>query len=91
MKQNQIIKDDIYYYFNAKYSRPRYIEVTTGENASMIEDLEADLEVKQYIEQRQDSLPQGFELSFWDDDSQVVKNRIATLTSNALQGNIRPM
>ncbi|MDP4984249.1 efflux RND transporter permease subunit, partial [Pseudoalteromonas tunicata] len=45
-------------------------------------------EVKQYIEQRQASLPKGFELSFWDDDSQVVKNRIATLTTNALQGGI---
>ena len=45
-------------------------------------------QVKNYIEQQQGSLPQGFELSFWDDDSQVVKNRIATLTTSALQGGI---
>lgn len=45
-------------------------------------------QVKEYIENQQSSLPQGFELSFWDDDSQVVKSRIATLTTNALQGGI---
>lgn len=42
--------------------------------------------VKDYIEQQQDSLPKGYELSYWDDDSQIVKNRIATLTTSALQG-----
>ncbi len=42
--------------------------------------------VKNYIEERQDSLPHGYELSYWDDDSQIVKNRIGTLTSNAMQG-----
>lgn len=42
--------------------------------------------VKNYIEDRQDTLPAGYELSYWDDDSQIVKARIATLTSNALQG-----
>ncbi|KZN64786.1 acriflavine resistance protein B [Pseudoalteromonas luteoviolacea CPMOR-1] len=44
--------------------------------------------VKEYIEARQDSLPKGYELSYWDDDSVIVKNRISTLTSNALQGGI---
>ncbi len=44
--------------------------------------------VKDYIEQKQQSLPQGFELNYWDDDSRIVKNRIATLTSNAIQGGI---
>ena len=45
-------------------------------------------QVKDYIQTQQSRLPQGFELSFWDDDSQVVKSRIATLTTNALQGGI---
>ena len=31
LEQNSYIKDDIYYYFNAKYSRPGYVEVATGE------------------------------------------------------------
>lgn len=42
--------------------------------------------VKAYIEQKQLSLPYGYELSYWDDDSQIVKNRISTLTTSALQG-----
>lgn len=44
--------------------------------------------VKAYIENQQGKLPQGYELSYWDDDSIIVKNRISTLTSNALQGGI---
>jgi len=44
--------------------------------------------VKNYIENRQSSLPHGYELSYWDDDSQIVKARIATLTTNAMQGGI---
>ena len=44
--------------------------------------------IKGYIDQRQDSLPHGYELSYWDDDSQIVKARISTLTTNAMQGGI---
>jgi len=44
--------------------------------------------VKNYIENKQASLPQGYQLSYWDDDSSIVKNRISTLTSNAIQGGI---
>jgi len=44
--------------------------------------------VKNYIENKQASLPHGYQLSYWDDDSIIVKNRIATLTTNALQGGI---
>jgi len=42
--------------------------------------------VKNYIDSRQATLPEGFGLSYWDDDSEIVKKRIATLTSSALQG-----
>jgi len=42
--------------------------------------------VKQYVKNRQASLPQGFKLSFWDDDSEIVKSRLNTLIYNALQG-----
>ncbi len=45
-------------------------------------------EVKEYIQSKQANLPIGFELSYWDDDSEIVKSRIATLTTNALQGGI---
>lgn len=44
--------------------------------------------VKNYIDERSKSLPEGFTLSYWDDDSQIVKNRIATLTTSAVQGGI---
>lgn len=44
--------------------------------------------VKTFIEERQHTLPQGYELNYWDDDSSIVKNRISTLTSSAIQGGI---
>lgn len=44
--------------------------------------------VKHYIKDKQPLLPRGFELSYWDDNSQIVKNRIATLGTSALQGGI---
>ena len=49
LKQNQIVKDDIYYYFNAKYSRPNFIEVATGEAASMVNNLEEEMSVSSFI------------------------------------------
>ncbi|MCO4797726.1 MAG: efflux RND transporter permease subunit [Colwelliaceae bacterium] len=44
--------------------------------------------VKNYIDGQQSNVPEGVELSYWDDDSQIVKNRIATLTTSAMQGGI---
>ncbi|QIR15493.1 efflux RND transporter permease subunit [Shewanella aestuarii] len=44
--------------------------------------------VKGYIDSRQATLPEGYSLSYWDDDSELVKNRIATLTTSAIQGGI---
>lgn len=45
-------------------------------------------EVKEFIDLQQKKLPQGFELNYWNDDSLIVKSRIATLTTNAIQGGI---
>ncbi|MEW6992284.1 efflux RND transporter permease subunit [Colwelliaceae bacterium 6441] len=44
--------------------------------------------VKNYIDGQQSAVPQGVELSYWDDDSQIVKKRISTLTTSAIQGGI---
>ena len=44
--------------------------------------------VKRYIDEQTLLLPQGVQLTFWDDDSRIVKSRIKTLTSNAIQGGI---
>jgi multidrug efflux pump subunit AcrB len=59
------------------------IEVFRIGNQSAIEVADA---VKQYINDKQDSLPKGFKLSYWDDDSEIVKSRLNTLITNALQG-----
>ena len=44
--------------------------------------------VKEYIAGRQDSLPQGMVLSYWDDNSSYLKARLGTLISNGIQGSI---
>ena len=69
--------------FNGKQAA--FIDVYRIGPQSAIEVADA---VKSYITSEQANLPQGFYLSYWDDDSEVVKSRIATLTSNALQGGI---
>ncbi|MCP5522350.1 MAG: efflux RND transporter permease subunit [Verrucomicrobiales bacterium] len=44
--------------------------------------------VKKFLAERRQSLPPGVELSYWNDRSQVVINRLNTLTSSAWQGGI---
>ena len=44
--------------------------------------------VKSYIDKKQQTLPQGFSLSYWDDESKIIKSRLKTLTTNALQGGV---
>lgn len=44
--------------------------------------------VKDYIARQQPLLPAGLSLSYWDDDSEIVKSRLNTLLTNALQGGI---
>ena len=69
--------------FNGKQAA--FIEVYRIGQQSAIEVAD---KVKEYIEARQDSLPRGYSLSYWDDDSMIVKNRLATLTTSAIQGSI---
>ena len=83
-----IIKDDfeetpVRTRFNGKQAA--FIDVYRLGQQSAIDVADA---VKTYINGKQSSLPVGVELSFWDDDSQIVKNRISTLTTSALQGGI---
>jgi multidrug efflux pump subunit AcrB len=59
------------------------IEVFRIGNQSAIDVADA---VKAYIADQQDTLPKGFKLSYWDDDSEIVKSRLNTLITNALQG-----
>ena len=69
--------------FNGKQAV--FIDVYRIGQQSAIEVADA---VKNYIEEQQEFLPEGFALSYWDDDSQIVKNRISTLASSAFQGSI---
>jgi ATP-dependent DNA helicase RecQ len=49
LKQNHLVKDEIYYYFNAKYSRPEFFEDVISEPASMLNDLADGLEIREFI------------------------------------------
>lgn len=69
--------------FNGKQAA--FIEVYRVGSQSAIDVAE---QVKAYIDRSQSTLPEGFELTYWDDNSQVVKNRINTLATNAWQGGI---
>jgi multidrug efflux pump subunit AcrB len=69
--------------FNGKQAA--FIEVYRIGQQSAVEVAD---KVKQYIKEQQPLLPKGFQLSYWDDDSQIVKNRIATLAGSAIQGGI---
>jgi len=44
--------------------------------------------VKQYIDAKQASLPVGMELSYWDDDSARLSDRLSTMAWTGLQGGI---
>lgn len=52
LTQNKYIKDEIYYYFNAKYSRRKFLERTPNEDleASMPDDLDDELPIVATIE-----------------------------------------
>ncbi len=43
-------------------------------------------EVKNYLKERQATLPEGVELSYWSDDSERVKERLKTLSGSAIFG-----
>jgi len=75
-----IIKDD----FEETPVRTRFNVYRIGQQSA----IDVANAVRTYIDDQQSSLPTGVELSFWDDDSQIVKNRISTLTTSALQGGI---
>ena len=44
--------------------------------------------VKEYLAKQQAYMPQGVELTYWRDSSVIVKNRLNTLLTNAIQGGI---
>jgi multidrug efflux pump subunit AcrB len=81
--QDGFEEDSISTRFNGKEAV--FLDVTRTGNQSA---LRISREVKDYIKSRQQSLPTGIELSYWDDDAQVLKNRLGILSKSALQGGI---
>ena len=67
-----------------------------GKNAILLEVYRIGLEssidvatkVKTFIAKKQSTLPQGYKLNYWDDDSKGVVNRLSTLTNSAIQGGL---
>ncbi len=69
--------------FNGKYAA--FVNVSRVGNQSAIEIAS---KVKEYIESRQDALPVGMELSFWNDRSRRLVDRLSILSSSAVQGSV---
>jgi multidrug efflux pump subunit AcrB len=44
--------------------------------------------VKEYVASQQGSLPIGLELDYWDDNSQMLKDRLGIMTNSAIQGSV---
>ena len=44
--------------------------------------------VKAYIDSRTPGLPQGLELSYWDDESASIESRLGIMLSSAMQGSV---
>ena len=69
--------------FNGKNAA--FVDVSRTGKQSAIETAE---KVRNYIDSRQDNLPVGMELSYWDDDSQILRNRLGILARSAAQGGV---
>ena len=69
--------------FNGKNAA--FIDVFRIGNQSAIQIAD---KVKDYINEKSASMPKNVDLTYWRDRSTVVKNRLNTLTTNAIQGGI---
>lgn len=81
--QDGFTEDAVRTRFNGKPAA--LVEVFRIGNESALEVAAA---VRNYIDERQSALPSGLQLTYWDDDSVIVKNRLSTLIRNAVQGGI---
>ncbi|MEM9172854.1 MAG: efflux RND transporter permease subunit [Pseudomonadota bacterium] len=62
-----------------------FIDVSRVGNQSA---LEVAATVREYVDRKQATLPVGMSISYWDDDSVVLKNRLGILISSAIQGGL---
>jgi multidrug efflux pump subunit AcrB len=76
-------EDSVRTEFNGRHAV--FLDVSRSGNESALEISER---VKNYISSQQEGLPLGMNLSYWDDDAQVLKNRLGILAKSAIQGGI---
>ncbi len=69
--------------FNGKYAAFVDVARVGGQSA-----LDISEKVRSYIAEKQDSMPVGLELDYWDDDSERLKDRLGIMTNSAIQGGI---
>lgn len=69
--------------FNGKFAGMIQVYRTGDQGAIDVADA-----VKGYIEEQTPLLPVGMELAYWDDDSEVLKQRLGTLMWNMVTGGI---
>lgn len=69
--------------FNGKHAA--FVSVSRVGSQSAIE---ISQKVRDYIDARQGSLPVGLQLTYWDDDSARLKDRLSIMTSSAIQGSV---
>jgi multidrug efflux pump subunit AcrB len=69
--------------FNGKYAAFVDVARVGGQSA-----IEIASKVKEYIESRQSTLPVGMELSFWNDRSRRLVDRLSIMSNSAVQGSI---
>ena len=77
------VEDSMRTRFNGKHAA--FIGVSRVGDQSAIEISE---KVREFIEVRQAELPVGLQLSYWDDDSERLENRLGIMASSAVQGSI---
>lgn len=81
--QDGFVEDATHSRFNGKPAA--LIDVYRVGNQSAIE---VATKVRQYIAKQQPLMPEGLEITYWNDRSRLIQARLATLTDNAIQGGI---
>ena len=77
------VEDAMHTRFNGKHAAFVKVSRVGDQNA-----IEISSKVREYIESRQATLPVGLELSYWDDDSARLKDRLGIMTKSAIQGSV---
>lgn len=77
------VEDSMRTRFNGKHAA--FVGVSRVGDQSAIEISDS---VKEFIASRQATLPVGLELSYWDDDSARLKDRLNIMSTSAMQGSV---